>query len=334
MGEFELLARVRERLPPVGPQVHLGSGDDAAITVPGGATATSVDVLVDGVHFRRDLAEPAQIGHKALAAALSDLAAMGAGPGEAYVVLGVPPDLAEDGCIELLDGLLALARATGTTLAGGDVSRAGELFLAVTVVGHAPDPDALVHRSGARPGDALVLTGEIGGATAGLRLLLQADCDFDRAIARSKSQSASNLGALRGRQLEPTPRLGAGRSLARAGATAMIDISDGLGGDAGHIAAGSSVGLRIDAEAIPLAPGSKELIMALGEDPWGLLNGGEDYELLACLPPAQLEQATEAVRNEEGIALTRIGEAVPGGGVEIRLPGGRLLEPAGFDQLA
>ncbi|HEX3608589.1 MAG TPA: thiamine-phosphate kinase, partial [Solirubrobacterales bacterium] len=174
MGEFELLARVRERLPAPGPRVRLGSGDDAAITLPGGATATSVDALVDGVHFRRDLATPAQIGHKALATALSDLAAMGGEPGEAYVVLGVPPDLDEDGCIELLDGLRALAESTGTTLAGGDVSRAAELFLAITVVGHAPTPEALVSRDGARPGDALVLTGEIGGAAAGLQLLIAA----------------------------------------------------------------------------------------------------------------------------------------------------------------
>src|SRR3954451_222399 len=124
MGEFELLARIRERLPAPGPQVRLGSGDDAAITAPGGATATSVDALVEGVHFRRGQATLAQIGHKALATALSDLAAMGAEAGEAYVVVGVPPDLDEDGCLELVEGIAALAEETGTTLAGGDVSRA------------------------------------------------------------------------------------------------------------------------------------------------------------------------------------------------------------------
>lgn len=335
MGEFDLLARVRERLPAPGPRVRLGSGDDAAITVPGGATATSVDALVDGVHFRRDLARPAQIGHKALATALSDLAAMGAEPGEAYVVLGVPADLDEDGCLELLDGLLALAASTGTTLAGGDVTRAAELFLAVTVVGHSPTPEALVSRAGAQPGDALVLTGEIGGAAAGLRLLLDADCGIDPPIAWSKSQSAGDwLAALRGRQLEPAPRLGAGRALARAGATAMIDVSDGLGGDARHIAAGSGLGLRIEAEEVPLAPGSRELFAALGEDPWQLLGGGEDYELLASIPAERFAEAKRAVQDAEGIALTRIGEVLAGSGVEIRLPGGRLLEPGGFDQLA
>ncbi|HEY2335578.1 MAG TPA: thiamine-phosphate kinase [Solirubrobacterales bacterium] len=335
MGEFELLARVRERLPPAGPRLSLGSGDDAAITVSSGATATSVDALVEGVHFRRELASPAQIGHKALATALSDLAAMGAETGEAYVVLGAPADLDEDACIELLDGLLALAASTGTSLAGGDLTRAGELFLAVTVVGHAADPGKLVHRGGARPGDALALTGEVGGATAGLRLLLDADCGIDPPIAWSKAQSASNWGdALRARQLEPMPRLGAGQALARAGATAMIDLSDGLGGDAAHIAEDSGAGLRIDGGAIPFAPGSKELIEVVGGDPWELLGGGEDYELLASIPPQRLATAQRAVRENEGVALTRIGDVVAGSGVEIRLPDGRLLGPAGFDQLA
>ncbi|MGV1048201.1 MAG: thiamine-phosphate kinase, partial [Solirubrobacterales bacterium] len=171
MGEFELLAKLRERLPPAGPRVRLGSGDDAAITVPGGATATSVDAVVDGVHFRRERIEPAQIGRKALAAALSDLAAMGAEAGEAYVVVGAPTDLGEDEFLAILDGMLDLAAATGTTLAGGDLTRAPALSLSLTVVGHAPGPDLLVSRAGARPGDTLVLTGELGGAAAGLLLL-------------------------------------------------------------------------------------------------------------------------------------------------------------------
>ncbi len=324
MGEFELLARIRERLPAAGPRVHLASGDDSAVTLPGGATATSVDAVVEGVHFRREHATLAQIGHKALATALSDLAAMGAEPGESYVVLGLPTDLDEDGCIELLDGILGLAAATGTSLAGGDVTRAGELFLAVTVVGHAKTPASFVSRTGAKPGDALVLTGEIGGAAGGLALLENPGLEAQIPAAA----------ALRARQLEPQPRLGAGRALAQAGATAMIDLSDGLGGDARHLAERSGVGLRIDGGAIPFAPGSQDSMVAAGRDPWELLGGGEDYELLASLPPEQLEAATEAVRVTEGAALTKIGEVLAGSGVEIRLPGGRHVEPGGFDQLA
>lgn len=337
MDEFELLGRIRERLPAPDPRIRLGSGDDAAVTVPGGATATSVDALVDGVHFRRDLASPAQIGHKALATALSDLAAMGAEPGEAYVVLGIPPDLGEDECIELLDGMLALAAETGTDLAGGDLTRAAELFLAITVVGHAASPGALVPRHGAQPGDVLVLTGEIGGASAGLQLLdnpdLNADFVFSGAIEVEKAKSAMK-GLVR-RQVEPTPRLAAGRALALAGATAMIDVSDGLGADAGHVAERGGVGLQIEAEAVPLAPGSRELMESLGRDPWQLLSGGEDYELLASIPPERVAEARRRVHEaENGIALTEIGAVIAGSGVEIRLPGGRLLEPAGFDQLA
>jgi thiamine-monophosphate kinase len=314
MGEFELLARVRKRLPAPGPRIHLGSGDDAAVTVPGGATATSVDAVVEGVHFSRETATLAQIGHKALATALSDLAAMGAEAGEAYVTLGVPPDLNEDGCIELLDGMLALAATTGTSVAGGDLTRAGELFLAITVVGHAASPDRLVSRCGAQPGDLLALTGEIGGAAAGLE--------------------RPDIEELRVRQLEPTPRLGAGRALAESGATAMIDVSDGLGADAAHLALCSEVGLRIEAAAVPLAPAAQELHRAAAGEPWQLLGGGEDYELLVTISPGQLKEAERTVRDAEGIALTQIGEVVAGSGVEIRLPGGRLVEPEGFDQLA
>jgi thiamine-monophosphate kinase len=327
MGEFELLARLRERLPPPGPRLRVGTGDDAAVSVPGGAVATSVDAIVDGVHFHRDRATLAQIGHKALATALSDLAAMGAEAGEAYVTLGVPPDLDEEGCLELLDGLLALASRTETSLAGGDVTRSGELFLATTVVGHAPAPDQLVTRSGARPGDALVLTGEIGAAAAGLLAMEHAEA--------AAATPAATMDRLRARQLEPRPRLAAGRALAEAGATAMIDLSDGLGGDAAHLAEASGVRLAIDADAVPLAEGVAEIAAATGNGLWDLtLSGGEDYELLATLPVERLEEASEAVGEAEGIGLTRIGEVEAGEGVEIRPRGGEPIEPRGFDQLA
>jgi thiamine-monophosphate kinase len=333
MGEFELLAAIRERLPALPTRVRLGSGDDAAISVPGGATATSVDALIDGVHFRREWSGLPQIGAKALAVALSDLAAMGAEPGEAYAVLGVPPDLDEDDCIELLDGMTALAAETGTSLAGGDVTRAPVLMLAVTVVGHAADAEDFVTRSGAQPGDALVVTGELGGAAAGL-LLLEPPSEFRSHFHPNSDENCERK--LIARQLEPRPRLEAGRALAAAGATAMIDLSDGLGGDAGHLAAASGVGLKIDAAALPLAAGVAEVAAAAGRDPIELAaSGGEDYELLAALPPDLLDAATAALQKDAEAALTRIGEVVAGQGVvEIRLPDGETLEPTGFDQLS
>ena len=149
MGEFELLARLRSRLPSPSARVVLGSGDDAAITIPGGATAISVDASIDGVHFRRGQLSLAAIGRRALAVALSDLAAMGALAGEAYTWLGLPRDLLEDDALEILDGMSRLASELGVTLAGGDLTRAPALALAVTVVGHAGSAAELIPRSGA-----------------------------------------------------------------------------------------------------------------------------------------------------------------------------------------
>lgn len=327
MGEFELLAQMRERLPPPGPQIRLNSGDDAAVVATDGVTATSVDALVDGVHFRRETSTLAQIGAKALAVALSDLAAMGAEPGEAYVVLGVPADLGEAECLELLDGMAAVAAQTGTTLAGGDLTRAPALALALTAVGHAPAAEKLVTRGGARPGDVLAVTGELGGAAAGLLLL-----EGPRSTFEPHGDSKVDRAALIARQLEPVARLDAGRALAAAGATAMIDLSDGLGGDAGHLAAASGVKLEIDAGSLPLAPGLAEVAADAGRDPLQLaVSGGEDYELLVALPPERLEDAATALMGGPG--LTRIGAAAAGEGVEIRLPGGGTLAPDGFDQL-
>lgn len=323
MGEFELLALLRERLPAPGSRVRLGSGDDAAISVPGGAVATSIDALVEGVHFRRETASPRQIGRKALATALSDLAAMGAEPGEAYVVLGAPEEMNERELLEVGEGLAAVAGETGTTLAGGDLTRAPVLTLAVTVVGHAPRPEDFVTRAGARPGDALVVTGELGGAAAGLLLL--------------EDTALTGDDALRRRQLDPTPRLAAGRALAVAGATAMIDISDGLAGDAGHVAAASGALLAIDADALPLAAGVAEVAAAADRDPLELaVAGGEDYELLAALSPDAVDAARAALA-AVGTPLTVIGkvEIAEGarGRAEVRRPGGGTVPNGGYDQL-
>ena len=327
MGEFELLAKLRERLPAGGPRVELGSGDDAAVTVPGGATATSVDAIVEGVHFRRGEVGLETIGRKALATALSDLAAMGAEAGEAYVALGAPGDLGEDEFLTLLDGMLALAAETGTTLAGGDLTRAPALILAVTVVGHAQKPEQLVSRGGARPGDLVVLTGKIGGAAAG-RLLLD-DSELATAVPTSVAKD------LRKRQLDPSPRLQTGRALAAAGARAMIDLSDGLAGDAGHLAAASGVALQIEAGSLPLATGVAEVATAAGLDPLQLAaSGGEDYELLATLPSDALADASARAAAAGESSLTPVGKVTGGEGVEIRLPGGGRLEVAGYDHFA
>jgi len=326
VGEFDLIAALRARLPEPGPRVLLGVGDDAAITAPEGVTATSVDAIVEGVHFRRESTPLEAIGRRALAAALSDLAAMGAEPGEAYIVLGVPEDLDEAGCLELLEGAEALAGRTGTALVGGDISRSAVLFVAMTVVGHAPGAESLVSRGGANAGDVVAVTGELGGAAAALRLL----------EGSGASGVPDDLAlALRARQLDPQPRLPEGRALAASGATAMIDISDGLGADAGHIADESGVRLEIDLATIPLQAGVREVAMAAGEDTLELAaGGGEDYELLCCLPAGSLDRARAAVADVGG-SLTVIGRCVPGedGGVKLSAPSGRELRVRGYDQL-
>jgi thiamine-monophosphate kinase len=197
----------------------------------------------------------------------------------------------------------------------------------VTVVGHADSPELLVSRGGARPGDVLVLTGELGGAAAGLLLLERPEL--------GASLAAETAEHLRRRQLDPAPRLRAGRALARAGARAMIDLSDGLGGDAAHLAERSGACLRIEAGSLPLAKGVAEVAVAAGRDPLELAaSGGEDYELLAALPPERLGEASSAIGEAAEASLTPVGEVVAGEGVEIRLPGGASLAARGFDQLS
>jgi thiamine-monophosphate kinase len=331
-GEFELIAKLRERLGVArragsrAPRIALGSGDDAAVTVPGGATATSVDLLIEGVHFRGETAPLHAVGHKALAAALSDLAAMGAAPGEAYVQLGLPEDVDEAGSLELADGVAAVASEHGLEVIGGDLSRAPMLILAITVVGHAGSAADLVRRSGARVGDLVCVTGELGGAAAGLALIERAG--LETAVDPAQAD------ALRRRQLEPQPRLEAGRALAAAGATAMIDLSDGLGADAGHVAEASGVGLEIALARVPLQPGVAEVAAALETDAIELAaSGGEDYELLATLPPDRIGPAESRVQ-ATGVALTQIGRVVTGPGVVLRAADGSARKPSGFDQLA
>lgn len=279
LSERDLIALFTASLAASSPRVVVGPGDDAAVVRPGGALAvTSVDAMVDGVHFRLGAtATHADAAHRALAGALSDLAAMGARPGEAYVVLGAPEPLRADDARAMAAALGALAARTGTLVMGGDVTRAPALVLVVTVTGWA---ERVVTRAGARPGDLVGVTGALGGAAAGLE------------VVEGRVRGAAALAA---RHLRPHPRLDEGLALAAAGAHAMIDLSDGLATDAAHVAAASGADLDLDTAALPLAPGVAQVATQLGRDPVELaLAGGEDFELCACVAPEHREVAQRA----------------------------------------
>lgn len=302
-GEFELIAELAALFEP--PDDGLGIGDDAATWPATGGTVqvATTDMLVEGIHFRLDWTSPADLGWKALAVNLSDLAAMGATPGRALVSIAV--DAARRGLVlDVARGLRSLAEQTGTRVVGGDTVRSpGPLVINVALVGEA-DPARLLRRDAARPGDLVAVTGRLGASAAGLALL-------------SNDRGALDSGAapLLAAHRRPWPRLAAGRLLAAHGVHCAIDISDGLASEALHLARASRVGIEMDVDRVPIEPAAVRL---LGEQRSRelALTGGEDYELLFTFDPRFVGELASALAVDGGLTvLGEVTDAVAAGAV-------------------
>jgi thiamine-monophosphate kinase len=312
IGERGLIERLQGRLPSQPDFVRVGIGDDAAVLSPERGTdqVVTTDGMVEGVHFRRDWTPADAIGHKALAVNLSDLAAMGAQPRAALLSLAMPADFPLDDFDGLIDGFVALATRTRTTLVGGNLTRSpGPLFVEVTAIG-AVRPRRLLQRAGAKVGDRLYVTGHVGAAAAGLGFL---------SAGRSRrSLSPPELVCLNAYE-RPEPRLRLASLVAKTGAaSAAIDLSDGLGDAAVRLAEAGRCGLNLDATAIPVAAGARSWFDSANRDPVeSALAGGEDYELAFAVSKRQERRFLAAARRCPDVPATKVGEFVAEPGVRL-----------------
>ena len=268
VGEFGLIRELTSRFEQ-GPQVYVGPGDDAAvIRTPRGHVVVSTDLLVEGRHFRREWAPARDIGRKAAASNLSDINAMGGTAHSLTVALAAPPDLPVSWALDLADGITEEAGLVGACIVGGDLTRASEVVVAITVLGACEVAPVL--RSGAGPGDVVALAGRQGWAAAGLAVLTRG-FRSPRALVEAYQR--------------PEPPYAAGSAAAKAGATSMIDVSDGLLADIGHLAADSGVAVDVDPGAFELAEPMRAVGSALGVDPMQfILGGGDDHAIVATFP--------------------------------------------------
>lgn len=285
-------------------------GDCAIIEVGGDRIALSIDVSVEDVHFRRAWMTPAEIGYRAAAAALSDLAAVAAEPMAILLTIGVPADEPEATLIGLADGTGDAASDAGALIVGGDLTRSDKLIVDCCVIGRASAP---VSRSGARAGDRLVVTGALGGPLAALTAW--------QAGGEPEAEA-------RARFVRPAPRHAAARFLESLRARAMIDISDGLASDAGHILAAGNVGASIVVERIPVMRVARDAAERGGEAPWHFAaRSGEEYELLAALP----SDVTDADLASAPVSVTVVGFIESEPGLRATERGDAVMLPVGFD---
>jgi thiamine-monophosphate kinase len=323
LTEAELIGRVRSRLPPPPAWLIVGIGDDAAVVEPerNRLEVLSVDALVEGVHFDRAFTPPEAIGHRALAANLSDLAAMGADARLALLSLGLPETFPVADFDALIAGLAALAARHRLHVVGGNLTRSpGPLIVDVTVVGTVKRRRALV-RGGARAGDELYVSGTIGAAAAGLQMLR---------TTNSTTTEAASAPCVH-RYLYPEPRVRLGSILGRnRAASACMDLSDGLADAVRQIADASGVGAIIDAADLPIEPEARRWFESRGADPvHEAMVGGDDYELLVAVRPRTRSRLAAAQRHG-GVALTRIGVCTAGGGVLLHRNGATEPMPRGY----